>query len=29
MLAGGDSDPDVIFVKDTENQVTMKDKDRS
>ena len=28
MLAGGDSDPDVIFVKDTENQVTMKDKNQ-
>lgn len=26
MLAGGDSDPDVIFVKDSETQVTMKDK---
>lgn len=26
MLAGGDADPDVIFIKDTENQVTMKDK---
>lgn len=26
MLAGGDADPDVIFVKDAENQVTMKDK---
>lgn len=26
MLAGGDSDPDVIFIKDTENQVTMQEK---
>ena len=26
MLAGGDSDPDVIMVKDAETQVTMKDK---
>lgn len=26
MLAGGDSDPDVIFVKDAETQVTMKNK---
>lgn len=26
MLAGGGTDPDVIFVKDTENQMTMKDK---
>ena len=26
MLAGGDADPDVIFIKDTENQVSMKDK---
>ena len=26
MLAGGDSEPDVIFVKDTENQVSMKEK---
>ena len=26
MLAGGGADPDVIFVKDTENQMTMKDK---
>lgn len=26
MLAGGDSDPDVIFVKDSETQVTMKNK---
>ena len=26
MLAGGDAGPDVIFIKDTENQVTMKDK---
>ena len=28
MLAGGDSDPDVIMVKDAENQVTMKDKNQ-
>lgn len=27
MLAGGDADPDVIFIKITENQVSMKDKD--
>ncbi len=26
MLAGGDSDPDVIMVKDAETQVTMKEK---
>lgn len=26
MLAGGDSESDVIFVKDTENQVSMKEK---
>ncbi len=26
MLAAGDADPDVIFIKDTENQRTMKDK---
>jgi len=28
MLAGGDSDPDVIMVKDAETQVTMKDKNQ-
>lgn len=28
MLAGGDSDPDVIMVKDAEMQVTMKDKNQ-
>ncbi|MGL5434825.1 MAG: ABC transporter substrate-binding protein [Lachnospiraceae bacterium] len=28
MLAGGDSDPDVIMVKDAESQVTMKDKNQ-
>ncbi len=28
MLAGGGNDPDVIFVKDTENQMTMKDKEQ-
>ena len=28
MLAGGDSDPDVIMVKDAETQVTMKEKNQ-
>ncbi|MDE6202317.1 MAG: extracellular solute-binding protein, partial [Lachnospiraceae bacterium] len=28
MLAGGDSDPDVIMVKNAETQVTMKDKNQ-